>query len=189
MTHPLAADAAQALQGVTDGWSIYQMPNLMNDVNRRFIAFARAWVPEAAAALTALSAEAAALKAQVAELTRDKRLIVEERDRTFALMLSRAETAEAKVARLEGASNERPDAPAHIVEYTNYRGETARRIIIPIRMWWGSTEWHPQEQWMLTAWDVEKEARRDFAWQDMKPAQNPGTSAARAALTEGDTNG
>lgn len=76
----------------------------------------------------------------------------------------------------------RPDVPAHIVEYTNWRGETARRVIIPIRMWWGSTEWHPQEQWMLTAWDVEKDAVRDFAWQDMRPVQNGATSAALAAL-------
>ncbi len=34
---------------------------------------------------------------------------------------------------------------------------------------------------MLTAWDVEKEATRDFAWQDMKPVQNGATSAAVAA--------
>jgi len=73
----------------------------------------------------------------------------------------------------------RPSDPAHIVEYTNYRGETARRCIIPIRMWWGKTEWHQEEQWMLTAWDVEKNAGRDFAWQDMRPVQNPATSAAR----------
>jgi len=73
----------------------------------------------------------------------------------------------------------RPSDPAHIVEYTNYRGETARRVIIPIRMWWGKTEWHPEEQWLLTAWDVEKNASRDFAWQDMRPVQNPATSAAR----------
>jgi hypothetical protein len=43
------------------------------EANARFIAFARAWVPEAAAALTALSAEAAALKAQVAEAVAQER--------------------------------------------------------------------------------------------------------------------
>lgn len=75
----------------------------------------------------------------------------------------------------------RPDAPCHIVEYTNYRGETALRSIIPIRLWWGTTEWHPEEQWILTAWDAEKGTVRDFAWQDMRPVQNPATSAAVAA--------
>lgn len=79
-------------------------------------------------------------------------------------------------------ATERPNSPAHIVEYTNWRGETARRVIIPIRFWWGSTEWHPEEQWMLSAWDVEKDARRDFAWQDMRPVQNPATSSAIATL-------
>jgi hypothetical protein len=87
----------------------------------------------------------------------------------------------AALAPASGGVEARPNAPCHIVEYTNWRGETARRAIIPIRMWWGKTEWHPQEQWMLTAWDVEKEATRDFAWQDMKPVQNGATSAAVAA--------
>lgn len=94
---------------------------------------------------------------------------------TIADAIAAIEPAEA------GGVDGRPDAPCHIVEYTNWRGETARRAIIPIRMWWGKTEWHPQEQWMLTAWDVEKEATRDFAWQDMKPVQNGATSAAVAA--------
>ena len=71
-----------------------------------------------------------------------------------------------------------PQGLAHIVDYTNWRGETARRVIRPIRMWWGKTEWHPEEQWMLTAWDCEKDAIRNFAWQDMRPVQNPATSAA-----------
>ena len=71
-----------------------------------------------------------------------------------------------------------PQGLAHIVDYTNWRGETARRVIRPVRMWWGKTEWHPEEQWMLTAWDCEKDDLRDFAWQDMRPVQNPATSAA-----------
>ena len=71
-----------------------------------------------------------------------------------------------------------PQGLAHIVDYTNWRGETARRVIRPIHMWWGKTEWHPDEQWMLTAWDCEKDAVRDFAWQDMRPVQNPATTAA-----------
>jgi len=34
---------------------------------------------------------------------------------------------------------------------------------------------------MLTAWDCEKDAIRDFAWQDMRPVPNPATSAAALA--------
>lgn len=50
--------------------------------------------------------------------------------------------------------------------YTNYRGETSERTITPIRSWYGSTEWHPEPQWLLTAFDHEKQANRDFAIKD-----------------------
>ena len=46
------------------------------------------------------------IEAQAAEIERlaeDKRWIIDERDRTFALMLSRAEEAEAEIERLRGA--------------------------------------------------------------------------------------
>lgn len=50
--------------------------------------------------------------------------------------------------------------------YRNWRGEVAERAIIPRRVWFGSTDWHPEPQWLLTAWDVEKNAERDFALKD-----------------------
>jgi predicted DNA-binding transcriptional regulator YafY len=50
--------------------------------------------------------------------------------------------------------------------YTNWRGVTSVREAIPIRVWYGSTEWHPEPQWLLTAYDVEKQADRDFALTD-----------------------
>jgi len=53
--------------------------------------------------------------------------------------------------------------------YTNYKGETALRKIIPTgKIWFGSTEWHPDEQWLLDAHDVEKGALRNFAMKDIK---------------------
>jgi len=54
------------------------------------------------------------------------------------------------------------------VTYTNWRGETAQRSIIPRKLWFGKTEWHPKEQWLLTAFDIEKQAERDFACQDIR---------------------
>ena len=33
--------------------------------------------------------------------------------------------------------------------YTNYRGETAIRTIFPLEIWYGSTDWHPEPQWLL----------------------------------------
>ncbi|WP_374844223.1 hypothetical protein, partial [Brucella haematophila] len=50
--------------------------------------------------------------------------------------------------------------------YTNYRGETSERAITPIRPWFGSTEWHPEPQWLLRAYDHDKGAERDFALKD-----------------------
>jgi len=54
------------------------------------------------------------------------------------------------------------------IVYTNYRGETAERKIIPIELWFGSTEWHPEEQWLLKAFDLDKKAERNFALKDVK---------------------
>lgn len=52
--------------------------------------------------------------------------------------------------------------------YTNYRGETAIRQIIPQRVWYGATQWHPESQWLLDAIDLEKNAVRAFALKDVR---------------------
>lgn len=51
--------------------------------------------------------------------------------------------------------------------YTNWRGEKAWRTILPENIYFGSTEYHPEEQWLLKAFDVEKNAYRDFAVKDI----------------------
>ena len=60
--------------------------------------------------------------------------------------------------------------------YTNYRGETAQRAIIPKGVWFGWTDWHPEPQWLLTAFDVEKQADRDFALKDFGSTTQPAPS-------------
>ncbi len=52
--------------------------------------------------------------------------------------------------------------------YTNYRGETSLRRIVPERIHFGSTEWHPEPQWLLDAVDIEKKATRSFALKDIR---------------------
>lgn len=52
--------------------------------------------------------------------------------------------------------------------YTNYRGETSHREILPEKIWFGSTEWHSEAQWLLDAYDVEKGAIRNFAMKDIQ---------------------
>lgn len=61
------------------------------------------------------------------------------------------------------AAEDRGDAPAVILPYTNWRGETADRTIVPGKLWFGATEWHPEPGWLVAAYDTEKGAMRDFA--------------------------
>lgn len=69
--------------------------------------------------------------------------------------------------------------------YTNWRRETAQRTIVPQRVWFGSTDWHPEPQWLLTALDTEKGADRDFALKDFgKPAVQPDAAALMDALKD-----
>ena len=52
--------------------------------------------------------------------------------------------------------------------YTNWKGETKVRRIIPKEIVFKSTEWHGGEQWILVAFDVDKQAERNFACKDIK---------------------
>lgn len=52
--------------------------------------------------------------------------------------------------------------------YTNHRGETAQRRIVPGDLYFGSTEFHPERQWLLKAFDMDKLTIRDFAMKDIK---------------------
>lgn len=49
------------------------------------------------------------------------------------------------------------------VIYTNHRGERAVRRIVPELIRFGTTEWHPEPQWLLECHDAEKDAHRTFA--------------------------
>ncbi|MBY0559901.1 hypothetical protein [Hyphomicrobium sp.] len=54
------------------------------------------------------------------------------------------------------------------IDYTNWRGERAWRTIVPqAAIYWGSTEWHPEKQWLLRALDVAKGEERDFAMKNI----------------------
>ncbi len=49
------------------------------------------------------------------------------------------------------------------IYYTNWKGESSWRTIIPRKMFLGVAEWHDGEQYLLDAYDVEKKAMRTFA--------------------------
>lgn len=48
-------------------------------------------------------------------------------------------------------------------EYVNHRGEQGTRTIRPIRLYFGSTCYHPAPQWLLEAFCLDRQATRDFA--------------------------
>jgi len=60
------------------------------------------------------------------------------------------------------------DVPAAQIVYTNYKGETRIRSIVPSRVFFGSTDWHRDPQWLLEAHDVEKNENRTFALRDVR---------------------
>lgn len=69
------------------------------------------------------------------------------------------------------------EAPLTFV-YRNWRGEEARRSVLPLYVWHGTTEWHTDPQWFLRAVDIDKGAQRDFAMKDIREMGGTGTDSA-----------
>jgi hypothetical protein len=67
------------------------------------------------------------------------------------------------------AANPLPDelaniAPPLTIDYTNWRGERRVRDILPLRIFFGSNEWHKEPQWLLEAVDPEDGKTKTFAF-------------------------
>ena len=54
-----------------------------------------------------------------------------------------------------------------VIRYTNYKGEVALRRIVPRHIHFISTEWHPEPQWVMEAFDLDRGADRSFAIRDI----------------------
>lgn len=67
--------------------------------------------------------------------------------------------------------------PALTFTYRNYRGEVSERRVCPISVEFGSNQWHPEPQWLLRAFDLDKGEDRVFAMRDMEISR-----AARTAI-------
>lgn len=52
--------------------------------------------------------------------------------------------------------------------YRNHRGETSVRTVLPAALEFKSTPWHPEEQWVLEAFDFDKKEWRSFAARDIR---------------------
>jgi predicted DNA-binding transcriptional regulator YafY len=81
------------------------------------------------------------------------------------------------------------------IEYVNYRGEKSARLITPIRVHFGSSEWHPEPQWLLGAYDHGKAATRDFAMKDIMawvptdPRNRANCAVQQNSLSDGSGDG
>jgi hypothetical protein len=53
------------------------------------------------------------------------------------------------------------------VLYTNYKGETRWRYITPQRFYFGQTEYHPKDQWLMQSYDHDKQGERTYALADI----------------------
>lgn len=89
-------------------------------------------------------------------------------------------------------NSERKGAPPLTILYTNWRGETAvRRILIDtiaygneaLGLGFGSNEWHPEAQWLLSATDADKGERRTFAMAGIKAWGQEAVDAALVAIS------
>ena len=67
------------------------------------------------------------------------------------------------------------------IRYRNYKGETAWRRIVPQRIWFGSTRWHPESQWIMEAIDLDKNSLRSFALRDVLEFDSSDRIASPAA--------
>ena len=54
------------------------------------------------------------------------------------------------------------------VRYKNWRSEVALREITPKRIFWGATEWHKEEQWLLEVFDWGRHEERVYALKDIE---------------------
>lgn len=53
------------------------------------------------------------------------------------------------------------------IDYTNYRGERAIRLIRPLTIRFEASEYHKELQWLMRAIDIDKGATRDFTIKDI----------------------
>jgi hypothetical protein len=49
------------------------------------------------------------------------------------------------------------------IDYTNWRNIRSIRKILPIRIYFAATDFHPDPQWLLEAFDSEKKENKSFA--------------------------
>jgi len=60
-----------------------------------------------------------------------------------------------------------PETRTVDIVYHNWKDETAIRRVTPKVFYWGSTTYHPENQWLMLAFDEDKKQDRVFAMRDI----------------------
>lgn len=60
------------------------------------------------------------------------------------------------------------DYPPVRITYTNHRGATEVREVVPAFWWYGTSSYHGGEQYFMQAYCKSRKAFRDFAFKDNK---------------------
>ena len=53
------------------------------------------------------------------------------------------------------------------VKYKNWKGEISIRNIIPQSIYYGHTDFHKENQWLMEVFDIDKDALRTYAMMDI----------------------
>lgn len=56
-------------------------------------------------------------------------------------------------------------------DYMNYRGEHSKRQVAFMGVYYGHNEWHPEDEFIMKAFDKEKKSVRYFAIKDITNLQ------------------
>lgn len=79
------------------------------------------------------------------------------------------------------AAQEPPAGLPITATYRNYKGEVEDRSIIPMRLYVGTSQWHPEAGWLLEAYDLGKSAIRTFSLKDFEFANLTAIRSLRKA--------
>jgi len=60
--------------------------------------------------------------------------------------------------------------------YSNHEGKVERRSAATIDVFYGTTEYYPEPQWLLKAWCLDRQAERIFAMNKMTPVVSDETA-------------
>lgn len=70
------------------------------------------------------------------------------------------------------------------LHYVNHRGEHALRRVRPIRIWYGSTAWYSEPQWLIEVFCLDRLATRDFSLAKIVASTDARLQAIIAGLTD-----